>query len=49
LVAYAYGKVMDWNGRDSDFVALVQNANNARADYGTADLSIKQRLVLTPI
>jgi len=49
LFAYTYGKVLDWNGGDSDFVALVQNDNNARADYGTADISIKQRLVLTPI
>jgi hypothetical protein len=49
LIAYTYAKVLDWNGGDSDFIALVQNDNNARADYGTADLSIKQRLVLTPI
>jgi hypothetical protein len=49
LIAYTYGKVLDWNGGDSDFVALVQNDNNARADYGPADISIKQRLVLTPI
>jgi hypothetical protein len=49
LIAYTWGHVLDWNGGDSDFVALVQNDNNARADYGTADISIKQRLVLTPI
>jgi len=49
LIAYTWGHVFDWNGGDSDFVSLVQNDNNARADYGTADISIKQRLVLTPI
>lgn len=36
LMAYTYGKVLDWNGGDSDFVSLVQNDNNARADHGTA-------------
>jgi hypothetical protein len=49
MIAYTWGHVFDWNGGDSDFVSLVQNDNNARADYGTADISIKQRLVLTPI
>jgi hypothetical protein len=49
LISYTWGHVLDWNGGDSDFVALVQNDNNARADYGTSDLSIKQRLVLTPL
>jgi hypothetical protein len=49
LIAYTYGKVLDWNGGDSDFVALMQNDNNARADYGTSDISIKERLVVTPI
>jgi hypothetical protein len=49
MIAYTWGHVLDWNGGDSDLVSLVQNDNNARADYGTADISIKQRLVLTPI
>jgi hypothetical protein len=49
LIAYTWGHVLDWNGGDSDFLALVQNDNNARADYGTSDLSIKQRLVVSPI
>jgi hypothetical protein len=49
LISYTWGHVLDWNGGDSDSVSLVQNDNNARADYGTADISIKQRLVLTPI
>jgi hypothetical protein len=49
LISYTWGHVLDWNGGDSDFVSLIQNDNNARADYGTADISIKQRLVITPL
>lgn len=49
LVSYTFAKVLDYNGGDSDFVALVQNDNNPKSDYGLSDLSIKQRLVLTPI
>jgi len=47
LVSYTYGKVLDWNGGDSDFTNLVQNDNNPRADYGVSDLSLKQRLVIS--
>ena len=49
LVSYTYSKVMDWNGGDTDFVNLVQNDNNPRADYGQADLNLKQRLVISGI
>jgi hypothetical protein len=49
LISYTWGHVLDWNSGDSDFQTQVQNDNNARADYGTSDLSIKQRLVVSPI
>jgi hypothetical protein len=49
LISYTFAKVLDYNGGDSDFVALLQDDNNPRADYGLSDLSIRQRLVLTPI
>jgi hypothetical protein len=49
LIAYTYSKVLDTNGGDSDFVNGPQTDNNHRANYGPADFSIKQRLVLTPI
>jgi hypothetical protein len=49
LVAYTYSKVLDTNGGDSDFVNGPQTDNNHRANYGPADFSIKQRLVITPI
>ena len=49
LVAYTFSKVLDTNGGDSDFVNGPQDENNHRANYGPADFSIKQRLVMTPI
>lgn len=49
LVSYTYGKVLDRNGGDSDFVNAPQNDNNQRADYSLSDISIKQRLVISPI
>jgi hypothetical protein len=49
LVSYTYSKVLDWNGGDTDFQNLVQNDNNPRADYGVADLNLKQRLVISGI
>jgi len=49
LVAYTFSKVLDTNGGDSDFVNGPQTDNNHRANYGPADFSIKQRLVLSPI
>ncbi len=49
LISYTYGKAMDWNGGDTDFVNLVQNDNNPRADYGQSDLNLKQRLVISGI
>jgi len=49
LISYTYSKVMDWNGGDTDFVNLVQNDNNPRADYGLSDLNLKQRLAISGI
>jgi hypothetical protein len=49
LVAYTYSKVLDTNGGDSDFVNGPQTDNNHGANYGLADFSIKQRLVMSPI
>ena len=49
LIAYTYSKVLDTNGGDSDFVNGPQTDNNHRANYGPADFSIKQRLVVSPI
>lgn len=49
LVAYTYGKILDTNGGNSDYVNGNQDDNNHRADYGVSDNSIKQRLVLSPI
>src|SRR5215469_5562740 len=36
-------------GATTDFVNGPQTDNNHRANYGPADFSIKQRLVMTPI
>jgi len=49
LISYTYSKVMDWNGGDTDFLNLVQNDNNPRADYSLSDLNRKQRLVISGI
>src|SRR5262249_10281987 len=40
LISYTFAKVLDYNGGDSDFVALLQDDNNPRSDYGLSDLSI---------
>jgi hypothetical protein len=49
LVAYTFSKVLDTNGGDTDFVNGPQTDNNHRANYGLADFSIKQRVVVSPI
>jgi len=49
LVAYTYSKVLDYDGGDADYQSLVQNDNNPRADYGLADFSLPQRLVISGI
>lgn len=49
LLSYTYSKVLDTNGGDSDFVNGPQSDNDHRANYGPADFSIKQRLVMSPI
>lgn len=49
LIANTYGKALDENGGNTDSVSGLQNDNNARAGYGISDISVKERLVLTPI
>jgi len=49
LISYTFSKALDRNGGNSDFVSAPQNDNNQRADYSLSDISIKQRLVLSPI
>ncbi len=49
LVSYTYGKGLDTNGGNSDYINGDQNDNNHRADYSLSDLSVKQRLVLSPV
>jgi hypothetical protein len=49
LVSYTYGKILDTNGGDSDYVNGNQDDNNHRADYSVADNSVRHRLVLSPI
>jgi hypothetical protein len=40
---------LDYDGGDADYQSLVQNDNNPRADYGLADFSLPQRLVISGI
>jgi hypothetical protein len=49
LISYTYGKILDRNGGDTDFVNAPQNDNNQRADYSLSDNSVKQRLVISPV
>ncbi len=49
LISYTYGKILDRNGGDTDFVNAPQDDNNQRADYSLSDNSIKQRLVMSPV
>jgi len=49
LFSYTYGKILDRNGGDTDFVNAPQNDNNQRADYSLSDNSVKQRLVISPV
>jgi hypothetical protein len=49
LISYTFAKALDFNGGNSDFVSAPQNDNDQRADYSLSDISIKQRLVISPI
>jgi Carboxypeptidase regulatory-like domain len=49
LGSYTYAKGLDDNGGDNQLVSLLQNDNNAMADYGVSDNSVTQRLVLSPV
>ncbi len=49
LISYTYGKILDRNGGDTDFVNAPQNDNNQREDYSLADISIRHRLVISPV
>jgi hypothetical protein len=49
LISYTYSKALDRNGGNSDFVSAPQNDNNQRADYSLSDISIKHRLVISPV
>jgi hypothetical protein len=49
LISYTYAKSLGWDVANSDEISYTQDDNNLRQDYGLADFSIKQRLVLSPI
>jgi hypothetical protein len=49
LVAYTYSKALDDNSGTSETLIPPQDDNNPRAEYGLADTSLRQRLVVSGI